>query len=213
MSDIFEFWQRYRPPQWFHPADEEVLRRVDNHFDKKSMPAPFSGPLKSAPVVLLYLAPGLSKGDHLAVRSVEGRRRKIRRLFGTEPLSSQEEHCEAWNWWHRRTKVFGPWEEIRSKIAIFEICPYHSKAFHDWAPLSALPSCRLSVEWAQDVLFTQAEKCRRIVICLRAHKHWGLTAGHKYNGYLFAPEPTRGGYMIKSRMRTRVIETVKEFLV
>ena len=59
-TDIFKFWDipvKAGP----HPADREVLKRVEHNFDLKCLPGCFAGPLKTAHVVLLYLSPGLAK--------------------------------------------------------------------------------------------------------------------------------------------------------
>jgi len=212
MSDIFEYWSKYRPPNWFHPDDWPTLCRVKHHFNMSVLPVPFTGSLKCAPVTLLYLAPGLSRSDYSKAKSEEGHREKLRRLLGCEPLSTPKEHKEGWTWWQSRTKRLGPWEKLRSKIAILEICPYHSKRFHDWELLSALASCRTSIEWAQDVLFPEAEAGERVVICLRAPKYWGLKLGKQYKQGLFAPRTNRGGYMMKTAMRRRITGAVQEIL-
>jgi hypothetical protein len=62
-------------------------------------------------------------------------------------------------------------------LAILNIGAYHSKDFPDRHLLSALPSCRTSIDWAQKVLFPQAERRERLVVCLRAAGNWGLQKG------------------------------------
>jgi len=41
---------------------------------------------------------------------------------------------------------------------VLNIGAYHSTAFADYQLLAALPSCRVSLDWAQGVLFPQAVK-------------------------------------------------------
>jgi len=212
MSDIFEYWSRYRAPNWYHRDDWPTLSRVSHHFNTHVLPVPFTGPLKSARVTLLYLAPGLSRSDFSRARSPKRWQRKLRRLRGFEPLSGPNEHKEGWDWWQSRTRRFGDWEKLRSKVAILEMCPYHSKSFHDWQLLAALPSCRVSIEWAQDVLFTEAETGDRVVICLRAPKYWGLKPGKQYGAGLFAPRTARSGHMMRTAMRRRITAAVQEML-
>jgi hypothetical protein len=57
-NDIFDFWSVMKPGELIHPADNEALERLDHHFDLRCLPGCFAGPLRTAPVVLLYLAPG-----------------------------------------------------------------------------------------------------------------------------------------------------------
>jgi hypothetical protein len=47
------------------------------------------------------------------------------------------------------------------------------------------------LDWAQSVLFTQAERGERVVICMREVNFWGLEAGQRYGKALFAPQTTR----------------------
>ncbi len=60
-TDIFDFWSQIGPKDRCHPADKEVFRRLgkEGHgFNLRGLPACYMGPLKSAPIVLLYLSPG-----------------------------------------------------------------------------------------------------------------------------------------------------------
>ena len=115
----------------------------------------------------------------------------------------------AWRWWESRTKCYGPWEELQSKIAILNIGAYHSKKFKDRPLLAALPSSRVSLDWAQRVLFPSAIRGDRVVVCLRAAKFWGLTEGERYGRALFAPFVTRRGHMRDFEMRSTIIRKVQ----
>lgn len=101
---------------------------------------------------------------------------------------------------------------MQTKVAILNIGAYHSKTFADVPLLAALPSSRVSLDWAQRVLFPQAIAGNRIVICLRAARFWGLKEGKSYGEALFAPPVTRSGYMKHGRMRRIVIREVKDML-
>ncbi len=129
------------------------------------------------------------------------RARYVRMRQGTEPLSGPGEHNSAHQWWLSRTRAFGPWDLARQKIAVLNIGAYHSRTFEDAALLAALPSSRVSLDWAQSVLFKQAEAGERVVICMRATKFWGLTQGRKYGHSLYAPLVTRGGHMTRADPR------------
>jgi hypothetical protein len=96
-TDIFGFWSGVRLKSGAHPADYDVLSRVRHGLDLRCLPACFNGPLRTAPVVLLYLSPGLSEQDPLDARSREGRARYRRRWSGWAPLPGLEEHRSAWH--------------------------------------------------------------------------------------------------------------------
>jgi len=54
-----------------------------------------------------------------------------------------------------------------------------------------------------------ARQRKRVVVCLRAARFWGLAEGHRYGRALFAPPVTRSGYMKKGPMRDKVIRAVR----
>jgi hypothetical protein len=58
--DIFEFWSQIDRGARIHPADKRVFDRMrpEKHgFRLDCLPACFTGSLRDAPVVLLYLSP------------------------------------------------------------------------------------------------------------------------------------------------------------
>ena len=196
--DLFEFWQECPPDARIHPADQKVFDRVPNHgFEvENALPGCFMGPLQTAPVVLLFLSPGLDDGDRPNPELVEWH---VRSRSGREPLVADHVHPPAHGWWTQRTKFLNrPAEECAEKIAILNIGAYHSKTFNDHGLLAALPSSRVVLDWSQQVLFPEAEAGRRVVICLRAARYWGLEAGMPRRGTLFAPAVTRGGHSHRS---------------
>jgi hypothetical protein len=209
MQGIFDFWKDVGPAVHVHPADRPVLAHSDHSFDLKCLPVPFYGPLKDAPVVLLYLAPGRTRRDIADAKSASGRELIYRRRQGNEPLSGRNPN----SWWALRTRCFEvPQEILGSKLAVLEICPYHSEGFHDWPLLAALPSSRAAIAWAQEVLFPRARASKRIVICMRAARYWGLVPGQTAEGFLFAPQTTRHGHMMKTPMRKKIIKEVQSLL-
>ncbi|MGA7675164.1 MAG: hypothetical protein WCA78_08975 [Rhizomicrobium sp.] len=207
--DIFDFWSQIGRAEKIHPADRAVFDRVQHGFDHTSLPGCFMGPLRTAPVVLLFLSPGKSDGDTVTEALLDWH---VRTRLGNAPLVSREEHAPAFEWWVSRTKCFGSADELRDKVAVMNIGAYHSEAFNDRAMLSALPSSRASLDWAQGVLFPEAIAGKRVVICLRSAEHWGLKRGGKYGESLFAPEVTRGGHMTNGPMRDEIIVAVKKAL-
>jgi hypothetical protein len=137
-TDIFDFWDNVRVRDGKHPADYEILSRVRHSFDLICLPAAFSGCLRTSPVVLLYLSPGLSEFDYTEADTTRLARHR-RQWGGREPLPGPDDHERAWRWWKDRTKHFGDWTDLRTKVAILNICAYHAKRFRDWHLLAALP--------------------------------------------------------------------------
>jgi hypothetical protein len=71
--DIFRFWATVKRKDRIHPADREVFARVKGHTsDLKCLPGCFGGPLRTAPIVLLYLSPGWSPLDRKDAVSKSG---------------------------------------------------------------------------------------------------------------------------------------------
>lgn len=200
--DIFEFWSSVPADTKVHPADAPVFDRTKtasssgHGFDLSCLPHQFAGPLRTAPVVLLYLSPGLGPEDVEEAVNPDAQRRQARQRQGDAPLPGKEEYPAAWKWWASRTKRFGDLNQFRDKIAFLNIGAYHSVDFQDYAMLSALPSCRASIDWAQTVLFPQGESGERVIVCLRSPQFWGLGKCRKYGKALFVPPVGRSGHML-----------------
>lgn len=221
--DIFQFWSnvkvkemKFGNDEFCHPADKDVLSRAEHKFDLKCWPGCFSGPLKHAPIVLLYLSPGLSKQDRINAKTRAKQRRYAGRQFGRRPLAGPDRHHAAWKWWTGRMKAFGlDWELLQNSVAVLNIGAYHSRTLADTSILAALPSSRVTLDWAQSVLFPEAIAGQRIVICLRAARFWGLRAGKsgkRYGKGLFAPVVTRGGHMENKPLRREIVNVVRKRL-
>jgi hypothetical protein len=101
---------------------------------------------------------------------------------------------------------------VKNKIALLNIGAYHSIDVKSFGSLLALPSSRVSVGWAQDVLFPDAEAGKRIVICMRSASYWGLEQGRKYEGTLFAPNVNRGGYLLMNHDNDLLAQVVQSRL-
>jgi hypothetical protein len=74
--------------------------------------------------------------------------------------------------------------------------------------LASLPSSRVCLDWAQSVLFPQAEAGEKVVVCLRSSDYWGLGIGEPI-GSLFRPKCIRNAIMRKDVMREQVKEAVQ----
>lgn len=207
--DIFSFWESVPGHSRMHPLDKPVLERVRHGFNLDCLPTPWFGPLRTAPVVLLFLAPGLSPDFDLPfARSKTGQAWVANCRSGNQPLPLADSYRTAHSWWRSRTKLFQSSDDLSTKIAIADIAPYHSAHFDDWLLLGALPSARTMVSWAQDVLFPQALRKERIVVCMRAPAAWGLRSGFQ-DGYLYGPETTRGGHLCHNEMRRQIVAAVQ----
>jgi hypothetical protein len=165
------------------------------------LPACFGGRLRDAPIVQLYLSPGFSESDVAEAKTDEGKDYYLRRWQGYEPSKS--------SWMKRRTKVFGDWEKVKDKIALLNIGAYHSTNVKSYASLLALPSSRVSLAWAQSVLFPDAEIGKRIVICMRSAAYWGLDTGRRYGDSLFVPRVNRSGHLLNNVENRQLIKLVQ----
>ncbi|MBI3993998.1 MAG: hypothetical protein HY342_12045 [Candidatus Lambdaproteobacteria bacterium] len=208
-EDIFEFWSEIGRGDSVHPRDIQVMSRVD-HVGKLNLdclPACFSGPLKTARIVLLFLNPGLSERDITWATTDEGRDYYQEKRRGSQPLSGPD--GIGFKFWTSHTKDYGEWRNLRNKIAKLNISGYHSTKSPGTQLLAALPSSRVTLDWAQQVLFPQAITGERVVVCLRAKRFWGLDAREQHGKALFAPEVTRGGRMKEGKMKQKIIRIVK----
>jgi len=208
--DIFEFWSECPDDAYQHPADRPVLERIEHGFASECLPQAYRGPLRTAPVVLLFLSPGLDTEDAKHCASELGKRYYAEQRKGNAILPTEEAHPSAYKWLDRIIRQFGiSYEQSRTKVATLNIGAYKSKDFKDWGMLAALPSSRACLDWAQSVLFPQAEAGERVVVCLRSPKYWGLKSDGAV-GSLFSPECNRGATMLHGDMRQRVIEAVQK---
>lgn len=209
MNSLVEFWRDLPGDATWHLEDFKVLHRVDHGFQLDCLPGPFKGPLLTAPVVLLTLSPGYAPTDSIHAKSFAGQSYYARSRKGDCDLPSVDEHQGSANWSMRIIKQFGfHYDDVRSKVAFVNLSAYKSKTFDNWSMLNSLPSSREAVSWAQSRLFPQAEAGRRIVICLRSAKYWGLKEG-RFGENLFVPKFTRSGIMCHGDERDYIIEKVR----
>lgn len=210
-SDIFDFWSKTSSNPYIHSTDERVFKRTNHNFASDCVPQAYRGRLRAAPVVLLFLSPGLdAKRDPAHCETVEGRDYYARQRTGECDLPSDEEHPSAYEWLVRIVKQFEiNYEQARSKIATLNICAYKSERFTDHHMLAALPSSRATIDWAQSKLFPEAEAGKRTVVCLRSAKYWGLRVGES-RGSLFCPPHSRSGIMRHGDMRLRTVASVRQ---
>lgn len=102
--------------------------------------------------------------------------------------------------------------DLHDKVAFLNLVPYHSDGdFHDYELLGELPSSAKVLDWTRKVLFPSAIARKRIVVCLRSCRRWGLEEG-QMDDYLFAPQFNRAGHMYHGAMRERVVAAVQRAL-
>jgi hypothetical protein len=208
--DIFEFWSGIADSAKVHPEDEAVFNRVSHHFEKDCLPIAFFGPLRDARVVLLFLSPGYTEFDKTDADTTEGRAHYSAQRGGYAKLPSPEEHGPRNRWISGILRQFGcSVSDVADQVAVLNIGAYHSRKFRDRHMLSALPSSRVAIDWAQSKLFPAAEAGSRTVICLRSAPWWGLQKGKCPEKALFAPICTPGGIMCHGKLRNRVIEAFR----
>jgi hypothetical protein len=211
MKDIFEFWSGLPGDAHVHPADQTVLDRVEHHFELDCLLGPFRGRLRTAPVVLLFLSPGFKESDRVHGQTKAGQEYYVRLRSGDCDLPTAEEHEAANTWATRIVRQFElDYDTIRSNVAFLNIGAYKSQDFRDWKMLTALPSCRITLDWTQSVLFPQAEAGERVVVCLRSAELWGLRINERYGKGLFAPACNRSGFMLKGQIREEAVTAVKD---
>lgn len=212
MTDIFDFWSRIGRGKKIHPADQELFKRITpkkHGFRTDCLPACYAGRIRSAPVVLLYLSPGFTSEDLQDANGQEGKDYYFRRWKGEEPHPTTGAGVK---WLKSRTKNFGDYSLVRDKLAVLNIGAYHSESVKSYPFLLALPSSRVSLSWAQDVLFPQAERGKRIVICMRSAAYWGLETGRTYGKSLFVPEVTRSGHLVDNYSNFLLQDRVRKVL-
>jgi len=208
--DIFQFWSEISDDAYEHPEDRRVLERCEHHFDHDCLPQAYRGSLRTAPVVLLFLSPGLDPKDAAHCATDQGRRYYAQQRTGEYDLPDEKDHPSAYKWLKKILSQFDiTYEQARSTVSTLNMGAYKSETFSDWPVLASLPSSRACLDWAQSVLFPQAEAGERVVVCLRSPKYWGLRVGESI-GSLYCPECTRSAIMIHGEMRERVKAAVQQ---
>ena len=207
--DIFQFWSEMPEDALVHPEDQKVFQGTNPHFDPDCLPMAYRGRLRIAPVVLLFLSPGLDQNDAEHCRSVKGKHYYANQRSGECELPVEKEHPSAFNWLNKIIRQFEiSYDQARSTVATLNIGAYKSESFKDWPMLAALPSSRVCLDWAQSVLFPQAEAGERVVVCLRSPMYWGLGKGEPI-GSLFRPSCNRNAIMHHCEMRERIKAAVQ----
>src|SRR4051794_9656058 len=106
-TDLFDFWADVPGDAHVHPKDAKVLDCADHNFKLGCLPISFSGPMRTAPVVFLFLSPGLHEFDLRHATMKEGQAYYRSQRSGLASLPTEAEHPPAWAWWRRTVSQMG----------------------------------------------------------------------------------------------------------
>ena len=176
-SDFHRFWARCGQNK-IHPDDAAYLAEGDSPFNHMLLPCPFDGPLDKARVVICLSNP--SDGYTQEVEEVNSVVLDMR--SGEEPLPTIFD-----NFYRGISKpICKPLDELRSKVAVFNVCPYSSKELNAKAVRKSLglPSVWQAQQYLREVLIPRAQTGNIYLILIRKLSLWGVTEGVEKAGGL-----------------------------
>jgi hypothetical protein len=176
-----------------HPDDETALRENTNAFRLDALIGPWMGPIKTAPVVVLTLNGGFNGAEVEEAKNPVARRWTANNLQGASPLPDFAANPLGRVWTQRILGKFGLSYAHASAVSFVNLIPYRSYAgANDLRMAERLKSARLVRDWARTTLFPEAETGRRVVVCARSVRAWGLDPSVRQRGQsLFVPRFTR----------------------
>jgi hypothetical protein len=201
-ENFLDFWARAIPSLKIHPDDAATLNGNHHQLALDTLIGPWMGPLRTAPVVLLTLNGGIADGgavERYEATLATSREWTARNLRGDLSLPNFATNPAGRKWTEGKLAQFGlSYETAASKVAFVNLIPYRSReGAKDMRMADRLPSSRLVKAWARDTLFPEAEAGKRVVVCLRSARPWGLDPTTPRRGQaLFTPEVTRSGFII-----------------
>jgi hypothetical protein len=138
-------------------------------------PGHINGRLKTAPIVALFLNPGIKDDDRAHFATSNGRQQLIEQAEGESdfPLS-----IPGWKkWFLPRVRIDGmeP-HELAKNVAIFNVCAYASReaSLLTEAFLRDLPSANIARAYLRQVLIPEARARRRFIVICRGRRFWGV---------------------------------------
>jgi hypothetical protein len=213
MQRLVDFWNPLRDDSFVHPDDAFILDRCRHGFWLNEVPVPWTGPILTAMVFLLYLNPGLeNKPEWL---SGQERHRPLVRanLSGCEPNymyhGAYRQTDGGARWLSKRLRGVADEESIQSNIAVLELVPYRSQTFSDWAMIPALASSRLMVDVVHKTLLPRACAGEILIVCARAATAWGLSNTLDIPNVLVANSNNRAGLLTEN---TKPGQRIRSFL-
>jgi len=175
--DFYKFWAECKDAQ-IHPRDQKCFDYENDRKCKDSCdfvttdygPWPFDGPMQTAKVVVCYANPAYSVSDKKFKELIATQR------TGVEPLPKP---------WHSfyKTRIADPLgidvDELKTKLAIFNVCPYPSISMPDRAVRFAagLPSVWAAQKYLREELIPRAEAREIYLVIARKHMLWGVNDG------------------------------------
>jgi hypothetical protein len=212
-EDFLRFWAKAIPSLQVHPDDGPALKGNGHELALDTLVGPFMGPLRTASVVLLTLNGGLA-GNGIERREAmmpAGREWTAENLGGETPLPSFATNPAGREWTERRLAQFGlSYASAASKVAFVNLIPYRSReGAKDMRMAERLPSSLMVKAWARDTLFPEAEAGKRVVVCLRSARAWGLDPDTQRGQALFVPKFNRAGFMLHGTMREEIGRAVR----
>jgi hypothetical protein len=212
---VLQHWMKATPDHLhIHPDDAVALRSNSHAFELDTLVGPWMGPIRTAEVVLLYLNPGVNRAgtgeEVMAAQDSDVRAEMIQNLHGSAPLPSFKSNPKGYKWTTEKLEQFGvSYAAASSKVAFLNLMPYRSDdGSKDAHMRKRLKSSLLMLEWAQDTLFPEARSGKRVVVCMRSARLWGLQNGQRYGEALYAPETNRSGYILHRPTRGPAREEV-----
>ncbi len=167
-SEFHRYWARCGS-NGVHPDDAAYLEVNNSPFNHELLPCPFDGPLDQAKVVICLSNP--SDGYTQDVGQVNTRVMEMR--SGEEPLP------QIFDDFYRGIfrPICAPLDELRSKVAVFNICPYSSKELNAAAVRKSLglPSVWQAQKYLREVLIPRAQTGNIQLILIRKLSLWGVT--------------------------------------
>jgi hypothetical protein len=176
-SDFHRYWARCGQNK-IHPDDAAYLAVNDSPFNHKLLPCPFDGPLEKAKVVICLSNP--SDGYASDVQQFNEKVMDMR--SGEDPLPQLFDEFYG--------RIFCPIKisinELRSKAAVFNVCPYSSREMTAAAAKKSmgLPSVWQAQQYLREVLIPRAQTGNIHLILIRKLSLWGVTEGLDQTGGL-----------------------------
>jgi hypothetical protein len=149
---------------------------------------------------------GLNGVEQDEAKMPDVRKLMAQNLGGDAPLPTFATNPGGREWTERRLTQFGlSYKTASTKVAFVNLIPYRSReGAKDLRMLDCLESTRLVRAWAHDTLFPEAEAGKRVVVCLRSARAWGLEPDTQRGLSLFTPKFNRAGFMLHGPMREKV---------
>lgn len=170
--------------------------KQDGEFHFSLIPAPYSGDLHNAQVVVLLLNPGLAYVDYYAEYAQPKYRERLRKTLGQDfqgtkfPfLHLDPEFCWAggFRWWEAKLRAvlrevanskfkgnyYRALEFASQRLASIELIPYHSATFTESSLTTHLPSAQVARSTAKQ-LARRARKGELAMVVTRQATAWGV---------------------------------------